>query len=88
MTERYDAIVIGGGSGHEPAFAGYVGHGMAHAAALGEVFTSPTPEPILLATKAVHAGGGVLYLYGNYAGDCLNFDNGVKAALYIFLSKA
>ncbi|MEZ5824840.1 MAG: dihydroxyacetone kinase subunit DhaK [Geminicoccaceae bacterium] len=74
------ALVIGGGSGHEPAFPGYVGRGMAHAAALGEVFTSPTPEPILLATRAVNTGGGVLYLYGNYAGDCLNFDMAAEMA--------
>ncbi|MCB1970950.1 MAG: dihydroxyacetone kinase subunit DhaK [Geminicoccaceae bacterium] len=73
-------VLIGGGSGHEPAFAGYVGRGMAHAAALGEVFTSPTPEPILLATQAIHSGNGVLYLYNNYAGDCLNFDMAAEMA--------
>lgn len=67
-------IVIGGGAGHEPAFLGYVGRGLADAAVLGDVFTSPTPEPILTATRSVAGPEGVLYLYGNYAGDVLNFD--------------
>jgi phosphoenolpyruvate---glycerone phosphotransferase subunit DhaK len=73
-------IVIGGGSGHEPAFLGYVGRGLAHAAVLGDVFTSPTPEPILAATKAVAGPAGVLFLYGNYAGDVLNFDMAAELA--------
>ena len=67
-------IVVGGGSGHLPAFAGYVGHGMADGAAFGNVFASPPARPVVEATTAVDAGAGVLYLYGNYAGDCLNFD--------------
>ncbi len=67
-------IVIGGGSGHEPGFMGYVGKGLADGAAVGNIFASPSPEPILEATKAVHQGAGVLYVYGNYAGDCMNFD--------------
>ncbi|HTW29475.1 MAG TPA: dihydroxyacetone kinase subunit DhaK [Acetobacteraceae bacterium] len=67
-------IVVGGGSGHEPAFLGYVGRGIADAAAVGNPFASPGPEPIVEATKAVHGGAGVLYLYGNYAGDVMNFD--------------
>lgn len=67
-------IVVGGGSGHEPAFLGYVGRGLAHAAVIGDVFTSPTPEPILTAARAVAGPDGVLFLYGNYAGDVLNFD--------------
>lgn len=68
------AIVVGGGSGHLPAFAGYVGLGMADAAAFGNVFASPPAKPIIEATQACDSGAGVLYLYGNYAGDCLNFD--------------
>ena len=73
-------IVIGGGSGHEPAFLGYVGRGLAHAAVLGDVFTSPTPEPILTAAKNVAGPEGVLFLYGNYAGDVLNFDMAAELA--------
>tara|TARA_B110000438_G_C15776444_1_gene634265 strand:+ start:42 stop:1040 length:999 start_codon:yes stop_codon:yes gene_type:complete len=67
-------ILIGGGSGHEPAFLGYVGKGLADAAAIGNVFASPSPEPIIEATKAINGGKGVLYMYGNYAGDIMNFD--------------
>ena len=67
-------IVVGGGSGHLPAFAGYVGQGMADGAAFGNVFASPPARPVVEATTAVDSGAGVLYLYGNYAGDCLNFD--------------
>jgi len=68
------AIVVGGGSGHLPAFAGYVGQGMADAAAFGNIFASPPARPIVEATVAADSGAGALYLYGNYAGDCLNFD--------------
>lgn len=68
------AIVVGGGSGHLPAFAGYVGEGMADAAAFGNVFASPPARPVVEATVAADSGAGALYLYGNYAGDCLNFD--------------
>lgn len=67
-------IVIGGGSGHEPAFAGYVGRGLADAAAVGNVFASPGPEQIMDAARAVEGGAGVLFLYGNYTGDVMNFD--------------
>ncbi len=68
-------IVIGGGSGHEPAFAGYVGQGqgLADAAAVGNVFASPSPEQILDAGRAADGGTGVVFLYGNYTGDVLNF---------------
>ena len=66
-------IVVGGGSGHEPAFAGYVGRGLADAAAVGNVFASPSPEHILDAGRAADGGAGVLFLYGNYTGDVLNF---------------
>ena len=68
------AVVTGGGAGHEPMFAGYVGRGMATASVQGNVFTSPPPMPIYAAAKAAHGGAGVLFLYGNYAGDVLNFD--------------
>ncbi|WP_068119608.1 dihydroxyacetone kinase subunit DhaL [Tropicimonas marinistellae] len=67
-------IVIGGGSGHEPAFSGYVGRGLADAAAVGNVFASPSPEQIKEAALAVDGGAGVMFLYGNYMGDVLNFD--------------
>ncbi|SLN62965.1 PTS-dependent dihydroxyacetone kinase, dihydroxyacetone-binding subunit DhaK [Aquimixticola soesokkakensis] len=67
-------VVIGGGSGHEPAFAGYVGRGLADAAAIGNVFASPSPEQILDAARAADGGAGVLLLYGNYTGDVMNFD--------------
>ena len=68
------SIVIGGGSGHYPAFCGYVGRGLADAAVMGEIFTSPSAEQVYRCTKAVAAGLGVLYIYGNYSGDVLNFD--------------
>lgn len=66
-------FVVGGGSGHEPAFAGYVGEGMADAAACGNVFASPPPDVILAAIHAADSGRGVLMGYGNYAGDVMNF---------------
>ncbi len=68
------AVVTGGGSGHEPMFLGYVGLGMAHGSVAGNVFTSPPPQPIYATAKAAHAGAGVLFVHGNYAGDVLNFD--------------
>ena len=67
-------MVIGGGSGHEPSFLGFVGKGLADAAAIGNVFASPPPDPIIECAKAVDGGVGVLFLYGNYAGDVMNFD--------------
>lgn len=66
-------LVVGGGSGHEPAFAGYVGSGMADAAACGNLFASPPPNVVLAAIRAAHRGRGVLMAYGNYAGDVMNF---------------
>jgi dihydroxyacetone kinase len=66
-------FVVGGGSGHEPAFAGYVGRGLADAAACGDIFTSPPPGVCLDAIRAANAGRGVLLGYGNYSGDVLNF---------------
>ena len=73
-------LVIGGGSGHEPTFLGFVGRGLADAAAIGNVFASPPPDPILACTRAVSGGAGVLYMYGNYAGDVMNFDMAAEMA--------
>lgn len=67
-------IVTGGGSGHLPVFLGYVGRGLCSGVAVGNVFSSPSMDQILDATRAVNGGAGVLYLYGNYGGDVLNFD--------------
>lgn len=67
-------IVIGGGSGHEPSFSGFVGRGLADAAAVGNVFASPSPQHIKEAAISVDGGAGVVFLYGNYTGDVLNFD--------------
>ena len=67
-------IVTGGGSGHLPTFLGYVGEGLCSGVAVGNVFSSPSSEQVLEATKASDGGAGVLYLYGNYGGDVLNFD--------------
>ena len=74
------ALVIGGGSGHEPAFLGYVGQGVADAAAIGNVFAAPGADVCLEAIKAASTGRGVLLAYGNYAGDVLNFDLGSELA--------
>jgi dihydroxyacetone kinase len=68
------AVIIGGGSGHYPAFAGLVGPALAAGAAMGDVFASPSAQQIYSVAKAADAGGGVLLSYGNYAGDVLNFD--------------
>ncbi|WP_221583494.1 dihydroxyacetone kinase family protein [Microbacterium sp. G2-8] len=68
------AIVIGGGSGHYPAFGGLVGTGLAHGAAMGNLFASPSTQQVVSVAKAAEAGAGVLFSYGNYAGDVLNFD--------------
>src|SRR5689334_6545490 len=67
------ALVSGGGSGHEPLHGGFVGRGMLDAACPGEVFTSPVPDQMLAATKAVDAGAGVVHIVKNYTGDVLNF---------------
>ena len=68
------ALISGGGSGHEPLHAGFVGEGMLDAACPGEVFTSPTPDQMLAAAEAVDGGGGVLFIVKNYAGDVMNFE--------------
>jgi dihydroxyacetone kinase len=67
------ALVIGGGSGHYPAFAGLVGQGLAHGAAMGNLFASPSAQQVYNVAKAANNGGGVLLGYGNYAGDVLHF---------------
>jgi dihydroxyacetone kinase-like protein len=67
-------LVSGGGSGHEPMHGGFVGMGMLDAACPGEVFTSPTPDQMLEATKAVNGGAGVVHIVKNYTGDVLNFE--------------
>ena len=67
-------IVSGGGSGHLPIFTGYVGKGLLDACAIGEVFASPSVDQMVEAMRAAHGGAGVLRLYGNYGGDCMNFD--------------
>lgn len=73
-------MVVGGGSGHEPSFLGFVGKGLADAAAVGNVFASPPPDPILACTAAVNSGAGVIFVYGNYAGDVMNFDMAAEMA--------
>lgn len=73
-------LVVGGGSGHEPAFAGYVGTGLADAAACGNIFASPPPNVVLAAIRAANHQRGVLMAYGNYAGDVMNFGLAAKLA--------
>ncbi|TCK59300.1 dihydroxyacetone kinase family protein [Curtobacterium sp. PhB136] len=73
------ALVVGGGSGHYPAFGGLVGHGLAAGAAMGNLFASPSAQQITAVAKAAEHGGGVLLSYGNYAGDVLNFDAAARA---------
>jgi dihydroxyacetone kinase-like protein len=68
------ALISGGGSGHEPLHAGFVGHGMLDAACPGQVFTSPTPDQMLAAAEASDVGGGVLFIVKNYEGDVMNFE--------------
>ena len=74
------AIVTGGGSGHLPLFLGYVGQGLCSAVAVGNTFSSPSAETIFAATKAAESGKGALFLYGNYSGDCINFDDAADMA--------
>lgn len=66
-------VLTGGGSGHKPAFIGFIGKGILDAVAVGEIFSSPPPLPVYEAAKAVNGGKGVLFLLGNYAGDVMNF---------------
>ncbi|WP_243232893.1 dihydroxyacetone kinase family protein [Microbacterium sp. CIAB417] len=74
VPEGQVAVVIGGGSGHYPAFGGMVGQGLAHGAAMGNLFASPSTQQIHAVAKAADRGAGVFFSYGNYAGDVLNFD--------------
>src|ERR1700752_3536613 len=73
-------LVSGGGSGHEPLHGGFVGYGMLDAACPGEVFTSPVPDQMLLATQAVNGGAGVLHIVKNYTGDGRNFQMAAELA--------
>lgn len=73
-------LATGGGSGHLPLFLGYVGEGMLDGCSVGGVFQSPSAEQMLNVTKAIDAGAGVLYIYGNYGGDILNFDMAAEMA--------
>jgi dihydroxyacetone kinase-like protein len=74
------ALVSGGGSGHEPLHAGFVGLGMLDAACPGQVFTSPTPDQMIAAAEAVDSGAGVLFIVKNYEGDVMNFDMAAEMA--------
>jgi dihydroxyacetone kinase-like protein len=74
------ALISGGGSGHEPLHGGFVGTGMLDAACAGEVFTSPTPDQMLEATKVADAGAGVLHIVKNYTGDVMNFEMAAEMA--------
>jgi dihydroxyacetone kinase-like protein len=74
LTPTKVALVSGGGSGHEPLHAGFVGYGMLDAACPGQVFTSPTPDQIVEATQALDPKAGVLFIVKNYAGDRMNFE--------------
>ena len=76
------AIISGGGSGHEPLHAGYIGYGMLDAACPGHVFTSPSPDQMLAAAEAVHAGKGILFIVKNYAGDVMNFEMAAEMLPY------
>ena len=81
LSEGKVGLLIGGGSGHEPLFPGFIGGNMADGAACGHIFAAPTPDIILEATRALNQGNGVLYLYGNYAGDTMNFDIAAEMAV-------
>src|SRR5258708_40054789 len=72
-AKREVKLLTGGGSGHEPLFLGAVGPGMADGAIAGEIFAAPNPDSVLALTEALQPCEGVIYLYGNYSGDVLNF---------------
>lgn len=74
------AIATGGGSGHLPSFLGYVGRGLVDGCAVGNVFSSPSSDQMLAVTRGIDGGAGVLYLYGNYGGDTMNFDMAAELA--------
>jgi len=73
-SENKVALISGGGAGHEPLHTGLVGKGMLDAACPGQVFTSPTPDQMMMAAQTVEAGAGVLFIVKNYAGDVMNFE--------------
>lgn len=73
-------LIVGGGSGHEPIFIEYLGRGMADCATQGNICAAPSPDNVLAGTKATDRGKGVVYIYGNYAGDCMNFDMAAELA--------
>ncbi len=74
------ALATGGGSGHLPVFLGYVGKGMLDGCAVGDVFASPSADQMLTVTKRIDGGKGVVYIYGNYGGDVMNFDMSTEMA--------
>lgn len=74
------ALATGGGSGHLPVFLGYVGKGLLDGCAVGDVFASPSADQMFEVTKHIHGGKGVLYIYGNYGGDVMNFDMATEMA--------
>lgn len=74
------AIATGGGSGHLPLFLGYVGPGLLDGVAIGDIFASPSAQQMLDVTRGIHGGAGVLYIYGNYGGDVMNFDMAAELA--------
>jgi phosphoenolpyruvate---glycerone phosphotransferase subunit DhaK len=76
------ALATGGGSGHLPVFLGYVGKGMLDGCAVGDVFASPSGDQMLEVTKRIHGGKGVVYIYGNYGGDVMNFDMATEMASF------
>jgi dihydroxyacetone kinase-like protein len=80
MPKDKVGLLIGGGSGHEPLFPAFIGDNLSDGAACGNIFAAPTPNTILEATRALNQGKGVLYLYGNYAGDNMNFDIAAEMA--------
>lgn len=80
IPEGKVGVLIGGGSGHEPLFHGFLGDGMADGAACGNIFAAPTPDVILAVARAVNRGAGVLFVYANYAGDIMNFDLAAEMA--------
>jgi len=80
LTPGKVALISGGGSGHEPLHAGFVGRGMLDAACPGQVFTSPTPDQMIAAAAAVDGGAGVLFIVKNYEGDVMNFDMAAEMA--------
>src|ERR1700757_4830154 len=80
LNPKKVALVSGGGSGHEPLHAGFVGYGMLDAACPGQIFTSPTPDQIVEAAQAVAGEAGVLFIVKNYAGDCMNFEMAAEIA--------